>query len=478
MSVRNPSKIFAGFLALHFLCWTVVPALFYPNVPLDVAEGFVWGRDMQWGYYKHPPLQAWLLESVGFVFGASPLGFYGLSAFFSSLGLWAVYRTGRLFTTKEYALYATVATQSCLYFTFLATEFNPNVLLLGLWPLAGYFFAKALLKKGLKHWLLLSFVLALGFYAKYATALLVISFVLFMLAHRETRRLFASPAIYLAAALGAALLAPHILWLVQHDFSPFVYAASRSDDVKNLFERFFLPFKFVLAQCAVLVAPCLALMALTFPLKHKQQTCASRLLFWLAFGPLILSAGAAIITGHKLRDMWGMPYLTFIPPYLISLVQAHEKNIPRFARIAAALFFLPLLAVPLNLHLAAKPLRIHFPGTGLSRQAHAIWEKEARAPLVYVIGESWLAGNIALYAPNFHNRPHVWIDGKKTTSPWINPDDVNAKGALVIWKEGKEPPVLIPSEAPQGALRFPFLLPRSDSSVTINYAVLKPQTPP
>jgi len=43
-----------GFLSLHAAVWTVLPAALYPNLPLDLIEALVYGREWQLGYDKLP----------------------------------------------------------------------------------------------------------------------------------------------------------------------------------------------------------------------------------------------------------------------------------------------------------------------------------------------------------------------------------------------------------------------------------------
>jgi len=60
----HPSYGFGAFAILHFSVWTILPALLYPNLPLDVIEGLAYGREWQPGYDKLPPLPWWLLETA------------------------------------------------------------------------------------------------------------------------------------------------------------------------------------------------------------------------------------------------------------------------------------------------------------------------------------------------------------------------------------------------------------------------------
>ena len=56
-----PGRALAAVLALHALVWTVLPTILYPNLPLDLIEALVYGREWQLGYDKLPPLPWWLV---------------------------------------------------------------------------------------------------------------------------------------------------------------------------------------------------------------------------------------------------------------------------------------------------------------------------------------------------------------------------------------------------------------------------------
>jgi len=58
----RPGRAFAIFLGLHAAVWTALPTLLYPNLPLDLIEALIYGREWQLGYDKLPPLPWWLVE--------------------------------------------------------------------------------------------------------------------------------------------------------------------------------------------------------------------------------------------------------------------------------------------------------------------------------------------------------------------------------------------------------------------------------
>ena len=57
-------RYFYWLAAGHFVVWTVACLATQPNATLDTVEMVFWGRHWLWGYYKHPPLPAWISSSV------------------------------------------------------------------------------------------------------------------------------------------------------------------------------------------------------------------------------------------------------------------------------------------------------------------------------------------------------------------------------------------------------------------------------
>src|SRR5476651_6192 len=65
----SPGRALAAFLGLHAAVWTALPTLLYPNLPLDLIEALVYGREWQLGYDKLPPLPWWLVEIANLTIG-------------------------------------------------------------------------------------------------------------------------------------------------------------------------------------------------------------------------------------------------------------------------------------------------------------------------------------------------------------------------------------------------------------------------
>src|ERR1700712_3859576 len=91
---RRPVAALAGFCGLHFAVWTLLPALLYRNLPLDLIEALVYGREWQLGYDKLPPLPWWMVEIAYRLIGHD-FAYYLLAQVAVVAGLAAIWATAR-----------------------------------------------------------------------------------------------------------------------------------------------------------------------------------------------------------------------------------------------------------------------------------------------------------------------------------------------------------------------------------------------
>ena len=112
------------------------------------------------------------------------------------------------------------------YFHYTAAKFNHDVIQLPFWALAGWAFHAALKRGRITDWLLLGLALGLALWAKYFVVVLAAPLALFLLLDRDARKALATPGPWIALVVALAVMAPHLLWLVQNDFLPFAYASA------------------------------------------------------------------------------------------------------------------------------------------------------------------------------------------------------------------------------------------------------------
>jgi hypothetical protein len=80
------------------------------------------------------------------------------------------------------------------------------------------------------------------------------------------------------------------------------------------------------------------------------------------------------------------------------------------------------------------------------------FERRTGRRLAIITGDVATAALIALAAPS---RPSVYFDADPERSPWVTPDDIRQKGAVVVWLTADT----TPTPPPEIKARFPDLVP-------------------
>src|SRR5450631_4196435 len=115
----SPGRAFGAFLGLHAAVWTALPALLYPNLPLDLIEALIYGREWQLGYDKLPPLPWWLVEIVHRLIGYD-VGYYLLAQIAVVAAFAAVFAMARPMAGVLGALVAVLIVDGLHYFNYTA----------------------------------------------------------------------------------------------------------------------------------------------------------------------------------------------------------------------------------------------------------------------------------------------------------------------------------------------------------------------
>ncbi|WP_186392462.1 MULTISPECIES: glycosyltransferase family 39 protein [unclassified Pannonibacter] len=475
------------------LLWALVPSVLFPNPPLDVVEGFAWGRDLALGYTKHPPLQAWLLEGSYHLTGGHAFGAYWLSQICYALTYLAIWLLGRdMGLAPGQRFWAIAATSCAFYFTLPAPEFNPNILQIPVWAGMLLFFHRGLSRGRLADWLLLGLTAALGLYAKYFTGLLIGCIGLYALTFRDARRCLATPGPYLAMVLALALFVPHVWWLKETDFLTFTYAASRSVPAEGIADHILNPVNFLLGQfgsMAPVLIPIFAGLGLaglrgTAPEGEPPRGSSAdlRFLLWFTLLPALVVMLVSGMTGNAFKQMWGASMFTLAGLLLVRFASARNGNWSiRRALAAAAAVQVIFLSVAAGQALVEplikkKPTRIHFPGAEVAAQAEAAWREATGTPLTYVAGDMWPAAHVTLFSAD---RPHLFTDHIPAIAPWISMEDVKKTGVLVIWTGDSETPTgslaaLYPGRLRDGFADIPYAAPAKWPPLRLNWLIVRP----
>jgi len=486
---RRPQAAFAGFLVVHGLVWTALPSLFCFNLPLDVIEALVYGREWQLGYDKLPPLPWWLIAAAYQLFGTDA-AIYALGQIAVIVAFVAVWLTARPLIGATGALAAILLTDGMHYFNISAAKFNHNVSELPFWALAGFAFYAGLRHGRLRHWMLLGLALGLAWWAKYFMVILAAPLALFLLLDRDARQRLAGPGPWIAAAVALIVMAPHLIWLVQNDFLPFSYAEARAAAPRGGLDYLLNPALYVAGQAYFLIPTLLIAVPLWWPPSKTPPRANAdafdrRIVTLLAFGPALTLFAFSLVTGRATSAMWGFPLWLFLGLWIVLFAPAALDRMRLlwigvlwasvFAIFVAAFLADYLLLPPLDQRWRAAL----FPGVELSAAITQRFEEATGQQPKYIIGSTWDGGNVAHYS-HARPQPRVLIDGLPRRAPWIDLADLRARGAVLVWTDGDSHalPADFAAIAPSAEIGTPFELPlhRGDGTVHVDWAILRPQS--
>ncbi|WP_209017621.1 glycosyltransferase family 39 protein [Roseibium aggregatum] len=492
MSVARATLIYAGLVCLLY---ALIPSLFFPGPPLDVVEGFAWGRELQLGYTKHPPMQAWLLEAGYRLTAGHTFSAYWLSALSVAIGygfIWALAR--RLGLTGWQAFWAVVLTGVTFYFTLPLPEFNPNILQIPIWAGMFFFFHRAVDKGRLPDWLALGVLSAFGLYTKYFVLLPIGAIGLYALVFADARRRILSAGPWLAMIVCAILLVPHLSWLIETDFLTLRYAAGRSKPALSLFDHVYNPLNFLLAQIGNHAGVFIAVLAglgwsglRSFRARYAQAETSvaqenDRFLLWFAFLPLAVVVLASAATGNEFEHMWGTPMFVLsgivAVRYLkLPVLWPHPRRALIVAIAIQAIFLTVLFGqAVLEPYWKKKQTRMHYPGRAVAEELARVWKAETGTDLAYVAGDMWSAANVTLYAPG---RPSMFYLHDLDQSPWIDIVDVQSKGLMIVWRGDRKKPLreiqsFYPDAVRDGQMTVPYQSSADIPEAIVNWVIVPP----
>lgn len=438
------NKWFYLFVSLHLFAWTLAPLLVRYNLPLDSIEGAMWGHQLEWGYDKNPFLNGWLTALATWAGGSSGWMIYFFSQLSVVVCLFAVWELAKNMLPPIYALIAVMMLEGIQYFNFHAIDFNDNTLELSLWALCAYFFYKALHATTVprakrRAWILTGFFAGLGMMAKYYTAALLMAMTLFLLFRAENRKQLTTLSPYLGLLTFLAVITPHCIWLFFHDFITITYVFKRTHCPPNLLNHLYYPAQFAWEQWETFFPACilfsfllLGRKPLVAPHKIKLAAFDHSFLWVVGLGPLVLTLLLSLCFGIKLRAGWGMPLLSLLSILVLAQIQPRITKARLYMFISAIFIAMAFLicAYIYTLTRATKATSANFPGVEIAQLITRQWQAAYHTPLHYVAGSRWLSGNISFYSDD---HPAVFPEWNKKHAPWINVNDMLAKGAVFVW---------------------------------------------
>ncbi|ANN66906.1 glycosyltransferase family 39 protein [Bordetella bronchialis] len=435
-------------LVIHFAVWTAASWLYRANLDWagDMLENYSWGIAWQPGYYKHPPLFAWMTAAWFSVFPHTDAAYFALSMANAILGVCGIVSLARRFLPAREAALAGVAMAVSPIYTTLAIKFNANTVLLSLWPWTAYFFVRYMQTGSRRAAMALGAAAALAMLGKYFSVALLAGLALAGLCRPAWRARLKQPQTLLAVMTGVIVLWPHLRWLAQNDMPTFAYADERMQEIVRP-----LPavagelVRYAMTQLLYLLPG----MAFLWLLARHSRGRAAKLmlhgfvrrslhrdLWWLAMGTFVAICVLALATRTHFSPLWGNAQWFAISAFWLAVLANAGIGLEtrRIPAIMAVYWILALVLSAGGGYLKA----IHHdrgamePRQALARAAHAVWDSRVGEPLAIVAGDEKEARAVAFYASQ---RIHYWDIFDPGTTPWIDRMQVRRQGVLFVCRD-------------------------------------------
>ena len=318
-----PRSTFDGFVLVHVVVWTALPAFLYHNLPADIIEGLIYGKEWQLGYPKLSPLPWLTIEAVHRIFNVE-FAYYALGQVSAATAFLFVWMMARSLVGTLGAVCAILILDGQYFMNFLTFKFNHNVIQIPFWALAGYCYWSALRTGRTLHWLMLGVAIGAAFWAKYFVIVLAIPLTVFLLIDVDARRNWTNSGPWLALVAASLVAAPHLIWLVRNNFAPYDYINSTSPPYTAALDHIFYPLRFLVEQFAILM-PCFIIATPLFwsRITNPIQPISSydqRILGVLAFGPVVTVLLMSVVSGRGLHSAWGYPLWIYTGLWLVVVI--------------------------------------------------------------------------------------------------------------------------------------------------------------
>ena len=224
---KNINNIFYIFVIAHLIFWTLIPTLTNQNLPLDTIEHLAWGSNLDWGYSKHPPMVAIVLEIFYQIFGSQDWAYYLLSQIFVIISFYFIFKFSKeILNNSLLSLISVLIIETIYFYNFTTPEFNVNICQLPFWALTVLYGWRGLKYNKNLDWLLFGLFAGLGVLSKYLFIYLLLSISLFIFYYIINNKINFKASISLIPFF--LILSPHLIWLTENDYITITYGLHRS----------------------------------------------------------------------------------------------------------------------------------------------------------------------------------------------------------------------------------------------------------
>ena len=446
-------------LVAYAAIWTMYGTIAKSSQDLhfDIGEMFAWSHEVGWSAPTHPPLGPWIMRAWFTVMPVADWSFYLLAMIVATAALWIAWRIAGRYLSADKRVTGILLMTFLPFYNFHALKYNASSILTPFWAVTTLWFLLSF-ETRLPRWAALAGLgAAAAMLGKYWSICLLAGLALGALTDPRRAAYFRTSAPWITTVVGAAALAPHIIFIATHGFSTVSFAMTAHETTFAMAAGWSL--YFLISVIGYIAIPSVLGALVTWPPKlgairdSLWPADAERRIFYVIFwAPILVAAIVAVAVKSRLDPLWTMSGMTLLPILLLSSPQLAVNRAAAIRLLALAIVF-PLAA------LAASPIAalvIHKNGVPnyqsqyslIAKAVQQAWDAQTDKPLRIVGSFRTVVDGSNPYFPT---RPATYA----TTSPWRTPwvDDARiARDGIALFCPEQETPCV--DEMKRYAARF------------------------
>lgn len=321
------------------------------SVYLDLTpdESYYWelSRRLDWSYFDHPPMVAWLIALFGLLPGENELYVRLVSVIGSGFVGWCLFCIGRDFLKSSkagfIAAFMMSFTPAGVALGFVTTPDTPLAMA---WAAACLAFLKAINDNRDRWWIATGLMLGIGALSKYNMIMFVPGVAITILGFKKYRHLVFTRRYWLMVILAAAGTVPILYWNIHHDWISFKFqfdhglSANAKPFIRNFGE--YLAGQF--GTLGLTLFPVLWFLVCREAYRSWRQNDEVRfILAWLALPTMLFFTRNA--TMAKVEANW--PQVAYLSAFLLvaEWISRGENPRRRFKWVVGPSFFLAVVAL-------------------------------------------------------------------------------------------------------------------------------------
>ncbi|MEQ1951519.1 ArnT family glycosyltransferase [Mesorhizobium yinganensis] len=441
-------------LAAYFAVSITLRLLAPASLELDEGQQLFLAQWFALGYDTQPPFYNWVQYGVVQLLGSTVLAVTVLKNLML-FGCYVLYGLTASLVIRDRVL-AVIATLGLITIPQIGFEsqrdLTHTVAVLFAACMFIYFFISALQRPTALNYAMAGLAIGIGVISKYNFVLLPLAAIAATLCDRDLRSRLFDPRVLLTAIVAAAVVAPHVLWFIDHvgDATSGSIGKMTQDAHGSRIEMIGVGLASLAGAIAVFTLPTLLFFAVAFGRTlldaWKAESQWTRLIGRMFVAVAVLLLLLVFVGGaNNIKDRWLVPMFFLLPIYLAAKIEASGQTFPGAGRRFGAIILSIMVIIPLVLF-ARTPIlgamgrysKQNVPyGPGIT----AILASGKNRPSVILADDQQMAGNLRLHAPG---EIPVMVPGyEDLDEPYVFDA---AHPVLVIWRDKGKPDPALPGD--------------------------------